>query len=62
MAIKLEIVILCLFLVKSTVQCWSSNEHNVRHHHHRNRNTNNIVNKQLMNVNKQLVNDDDVSH
>ena len=57
MAIKLEIVILCLFLVKSTVQCWSSNEHNVRHHHHRNRNTNNIVNKQLTNVSKQQVND-----
>ena len=56
MAIKLEIVILCLFLVKSTVQCWSSNDHNVRHHHHRNRNTN-IVNKQLTNVNKQQVND-----
>ena len=49
MAIKLEIVILCLFLVKSTVQCWSSNEHNVRHHHHRNRNTNNILNKQQVN-------------
>ena len=56
MAIKLEIVILCLFLVKSTVQCWSSNDHNARHHHHRNRNTN-IVNKQLTNVNKEQVND-----
>ena len=53
MAIKLDIqlVILCLFLVKSTVQCWSSNNHNVRHHH---RSRNNIVNKQLTNVNKQV--------
>ena len=55
MAIRIEIqlVILCLFLMKSTVQCWSSYDHNVRHHHHRSRNTNNIVYKQLTKVNKQ---------
>ena len=53
--IKIQLVILSLFLIKSTVQCWSSYDHNMRHHHHRSRNTNNIVNKQLTKVNKQQV-------